>query len=99
LSFSQPKIYEATAIFLVRPHTDPNIQDDFVKVLDIISRLSVINNTFAEVATSNQIKQLAFSSLALPAQKRKGLSVNAPMEITIQGQIRSWFEILRTWSG
>jgi len=92
LTLSQQKIYAATSVFLVRPRTNPEIKDEFVKVLDIVSRQAEINNTFAEVANSKQIKQSAIAKLGLSSQKRKGLSVGANVvggtniiEISVQG--------------
>ena len=89
----QPWIYETRSTFVIRPRSALVANDDFVRTLDIVSRRAEINATFAEVANSKLIKDLAIEQLQLSAGQRNGLLVNARvvgganiLELTIQGR-------------
>ena len=90
---NQPWVYEADATFVIRPRasSDGN-ESDFVKAVDTLSNRVEINTTFAQVASSENLKQRAVNSLGLEGSERKGLSVSSRviagtnvLEIAVQG--------------
>lgn len=92
-TLNQPKIYQAKASFVIRPSTALIVEDEFVSTLDTLSRRTEINNTFAEVADSRLVKQLAADQMGLSDSQRSGLSVNGRvlvgtnvLEITVKGK-------------
>jgi diguanylate cyclase (GGDEF)-like protein len=72
----QTEVYEANTTFVIRPHSTLIVEDEFVKTLETLSRRVEINNTFAEVANSNLIKNKAAEDLALSNSQKKSLSVS-----------------------
>lgn len=74
---NQPRIYEAKATFVMRPHSSFIIDEDIVRAVDTLSRRVEINTTYAEVANSKLIRNLAADQLDLPSEKRKGLFANS----------------------
>lgn len=72
----QPKQYQANTTFVIRPHSSLIVEDEFVRTLDTLSRRTEINNTFAEVASSDFVKEEAAQKLGLSNSERKGLSVS-----------------------
>jgi diguanylate cyclase (GGDEF)-like protein len=72
----QIPIYESHASFVIRPRSDTSGTGDFIKALDTVSNRSEINSTFAEVASSKMIKNLAIERLQLPTERRKYLDVS-----------------------
>lgn len=91
-TLSRPTVYETTTTYVIRPRSEPGVQDDFVKALDLVSRNSEISTTFSEVANSKLIRQAALMKLALTPEKQKDLSVNARviggtnmLELNVQG--------------
>jgi capsular polysaccharide biosynthesis protein/GGDEF domain-containing protein len=92
-TLNQPKLYQAKASFVIRPRASLIVDDEFVSTLDTLSRRIEINNTFAEVADSRLIKQLAAGRLDLENSQLSGLSVNSRvlagtnvLEITVKGK-------------
>lgn len=74
---NQPRIYEAKATFVMKPHSSFIGDEDIVKAVDTLSRRVEINTTYAEVANSKLIRNLAADQLELPSEKRKGLSASS----------------------
>lgn len=72
----QQTIYETTATYIIRPREGVITDDKFVAALDMVSRRVEINTTFAEVAGSKLIKDMAVATLELAADQRKQLSVS-----------------------
>ena len=89
----QPWVYEAQATFVIRPRaSETGDSADFVKAVDTLSNRVEINTTFAEVASSDIVKDRAVESLGLTGAERRGLKVNSRvvagtnvLEITVQG--------------
>jgi len=89
----QPRIYESTSTFVIRPHSSLILEDEFVSTLDTLSRRVEINNTFAEVTTSKLIKARAAEKLGLDSNQRRGLSASGRvlagtniLRLTVQGR-------------
>ena len=75
-TLQRPRVYESLATFVIRPHSSLIVQDDFVSTLETLSRRVEINNTFAEVANSELIKDRAVERLGLTKDQRRGLSAS-----------------------
>jgi diguanylate cyclase (GGDEF)-like protein len=89
---NQPLIYESTVTFVMRPRSSFTGDKEVVRVVDTLSRFVEINTTYAEVAMSKRIKNLAIERLGLSTQERRDLSVNSGvvagtniLEISVQG--------------
>lgn len=76
ITLQQPEIYEARSTFVIRPHSTLLVEDEIVRTLDILSRRVEINNTFAEVANSNLIKDKAAEVLRLSDRQKESMSVS-----------------------
>jgi diguanylate cyclase (GGDEF)-like protein len=72
-TFAQRPTYEATATFVVAPG---GYFENFAYGLDLLSRRSEISSTYAEVANSRLVKNLAAEELGLSPGQRESLSVN-----------------------
>jgi len=93
-TFSQPWVYRATATFVVRVGIAYIDDRDFVSALDTLSRRAEIASTYAEVANSRRIKNLAGDDLLLTSAEIRKLSVDSRLiagtnilEITVHGQV------------
>lgn len=90
---NQPPVYRAVSTFVMRPRTSLVLADDeVVRMVDTLSRRVEINTTYAEVAESKHIKNLAAEELGLEAHERRGISVNGRviagtniLEIAVEG--------------
>lgn len=78
LTDRQDPVYETQTTLVMRPIT-ANIADqkDIASVVNILSQRIEINTTYAEVAQSKLIKQMAAENLGLTADERKGVSVSS----------------------
>lgn len=76
-TFRQVPIYEAKASFVIRPRSSLVVDKDFVNALDIVSRRTEINTTFAEVSSSRSIHDSAISALGLTPGQSHGLSATS----------------------
>ena len=92
-TYKQPLVYETVSTFILRPRSELIVNDEFVRALDIVSRRVEINTTFAEVARSQLIQNLAAERLQLSSDQMKGFHVSARviggtniMELTVQGR-------------
>jgi len=92
-TYKQPLVYETVSTFIIRPRSELVVDDEFVRALDMVSRRVEINTTFAEVASSQLIQNLATERLQLSPDQLKGLHVSARviggtniMELTVQGR-------------
>jgi diguanylate cyclase (GGDEF)-like protein len=79
-TFTQVPVYQATATFVVTPNASFEDVRSYLSGLDVLSRRTEISTTYAEVANSHHIKNLAADELGLsPAQKRS-LSVDSQLQ-------------------
>lgn len=91
-TFTQVPVYQTTTTFLVTPNTSFGDVKSFVTGLDILSRRPEIATTYAEVANSRSIKNLAAEKLKLSSEQKKSLSVESQLQagtnivkITVEG--------------
>lgn len=90
---NQPLVYRAVSTFVMRPRTSLVLADDeVVRMVDTLSRRVEINTTYAEVAESKHIKNLAAEQLGLEPGEGRGISVNGRviagtniLEIAVEG--------------
>jgi capsular polysaccharide biosynthesis protein len=93
LTAQQPWVYEADATFVVRPRLiDAN---DAVKAIDTLIRGGEINETFAGIATSDAIVDLAKDTIGRDIIRSSATSANASvvpgtniLQITVSGRDR-----------
>jgi diguanylate cyclase (GGDEF)-like protein len=64
-TYLQPSIYRATATYVVVPSTILGTVKDFANGMDMLGRRAEIATTFADVAASRRIKNLAADSISL----------------------------------
>lgn len=90
---NQPRIYETSTTMVMRPQTS-FVQDEreLVRLVDLLSQRVEINTTYAEVAESRLVKNLAIERLDLSSQERKNLFVRSKvipgtniLQITVGG--------------
>jgi diguanylate cyclase (GGDEF)-like protein len=89
-TFTKTPVYSATTTFLVVPSSSFDSIISFANGLDLLGRRDEIATTFAEIASSQRIKQQAVSSLSLvsgsdytiSSKLRAGTNI---IEITVQG--------------
>jgi capsular polysaccharide biosynthesis protein len=92
-SSNQPKVYQSKATYILSPRTGfDQIEDDFVRALEMVSRRVEINTTFAEVASSRYIKSQALAETDYSSEVSEALSVSASvlggtniLEIVVEG--------------
>jgi diguanylate cyclase (GGDEF)-like protein len=90
---NQPRIYESTTTFVVRPLASPTVdRNELATMVDVLSRRVEINTTYAEVAQSDLVRKGAIERLNLQRQQPNGLNVLSRvvpgtniLEITVQG--------------
>jgi capsular polysaccharide biosynthesis protein len=89
----QPTIYEARATFVTNLSTTFENDRDFANVLSILSQRVEIATTYAEVAESRRLNQIASEDLGLSSEVRQNLVVNSRLipgtniiEITVQSE-------------
>lgn len=74
----QDRIYQSKATYILSPRTGINqIEDDFVRALEMVSRRIEINTTFAEVASSKLIKNEALAEVDYSKDVIANLSTSA----------------------
>jgi capsular polysaccharide biosynthesis protein/GGDEF domain-containing protein len=74
----QQPTYRSQATYVLRPHSATlQLEDDFVRALEMVSRRVEINTTFAEVATSKLIKSRARLSAGIAPAAADAYSVSA----------------------
>ena len=91
-TFTQTPVYQTTSTFIVAPNSSFQDVKNFLSGLDVLSNRSEISSTYAEVAASRQIKQLAADELRLSRDQKESLSVSSRLlagtnvlEITVEG--------------
>lgn len=90
MTYSQPSIYSATATYVVAPSSSFSDVRSFANGLDMLGRRTEIAMTFADIASSRRIKQLAMDSISLEgagnysvsSRLRAGTNI---MEFSVQG--------------
>lgn len=89
-TYMKTPVYSATTTYVVVPGASFGDAKGFSGGLDILGRRQEIATTFAEIASSHRIKQLAVSSLAL--ESGRGYSVISKLragtnviEVTVEG--------------
>jgi diguanylate cyclase (GGDEF)-like protein len=88
-TFTQAPVYEAKTTYVVTPN---DAFENFAYGLDLLSRRAEIASTYAEVASSYLIKNLAADELGLSLEQRESLSIESRLlagtnvlEIAAQG--------------
>jgi len=89
----QGPVYQSKATYILRPRTGiDQIEDDFVRALEMVSRRVEINTTFAEVAASKLIKNEALAETDYSPTVIENINVSAVvlggtniLEITVEG--------------
>lgn len=77
-SSRQPRVYQSKATYVLSPRSGMDqIEDDFVRALEMVSRRVEINTTFAEVASSRYIRNQALTETEYSAEVTQALSVSA----------------------
>jgi capsular polysaccharide biosynthesis protein/GGDEF domain-containing protein len=76
-TFRQEPLYESKATYVIRPRSSLVADKDFASALDIVSRRTEINTTFAEVSGSRAIREAAMNNLGLTPAQREGLTAKA----------------------
>lgn len=89
-TYTQTPIYSATATYVVAPSPALGDAKSFTSGLDMLGRREEIATTFAQIATSRQIKQLAGDSIGLEELQRYTVSSRLLAgtnitEFTVQG--------------
>lgn len=92
-SLNQPRVYQSKATYVLSPRSGlDQIEDDFVRALEMVSRRVEINTTFAEVASSRYIKSQALAESDISSEVSQALSVSALvkggtniLEIVVEG--------------
>ena len=69
-TYTQTPIYSATATYVVAPSSALGDAKSFTSGLDMLGRREEIATTFAQIATSRQIKELAADSIGLKEVQR-----------------------------
>jgi diguanylate cyclase (GGDEF)-like protein len=92
LTFTQTPVYQTIGTFVVVPNSSFQDAKNFLSGLDVLSNRTEIASTYAEVAASRQIKQLAADELHLSQIQKTSLSVTSQLlagtnvlEITVEG--------------
>jgi diguanylate cyclase (GGDEF)-like protein len=101
---NQPRIYESTTTFVVRPLASPTVdRNELATMIDVLSRRVEINTTYAEVAQSDLIRRGAIERLNLQREQPSGIDVLSRvipgtniLEITVQGDNP---ELVRDFAG
>lgn len=89
-TYTQSAVYRATATYVVVPSSAFGSVKDFAGGLDMLGRRDEIATTFAEIASSQQIKKLALDALSLESGRnylvssklRAGTNI---LEFTVEG--------------
>lgn len=92
-SLNQDRVYQSKATYVLSPRAGMDqIEDDFVRALEMVSRRVEINTTFAEVASSRYIKSQALAEVDYNSNISEALSVSALvmggtniLEIVVEG--------------
>jgi capsular polysaccharide biosynthesis protein len=90
---NQGPVYQSKTTYILKPRSAINqLDEDFVRSLEMVSRRVEINTTFAEVASSKLIKSQALDETDYSQSVREKLSVSAVvlggtniLEITVEG--------------
>lgn len=91
-SLSRTRTYSATATFIVSPSSTSLDARGVLSGLDILGSKTQVANTYAEIATSDTVRQEAGQALGLPPDQAQQLAVNSKLragtnviEISVEG--------------
>jgi len=91
-TLTAPWVFQATATYVVAPNASFETVGSFVNGLDVLSRRTEIAGTFAEVANSHLVKDMASDELRLSPEQKRSLAVSSivragtnVLEITVEG--------------
>ncbi len=89
-TFTRPRIYEATATYLVVPNALEVGRE--ISGLNLLSTRSEVGSTYAEIASSNRVKQAVADMFDVPRPARGDIQVTSRLlpgtlvlQITVQG--------------
>jgi capsular polysaccharide biosynthesis protein len=91
-TFTEPWVFQAKATYVVAPSGSFGSAGGFVNGLDVLSRRTEIASTYAEVANSRLIKDMASDELQISSKQERSLTVSSMvlagtnvLEITVEG--------------
>lgn len=74
-AFLLPTLYRSHGTFIIRPISSIKLGEDLVNAIDTLSRRVEINSTFAEIASSRNVKESVIENLGLSASETKNLKI------------------------
>lgn len=70
-----PTLYQSHGTFIIRPISTITLGEELVNAIDTLSRRVEINSTFAEIASSRNVKEKVIENLGLSASEAQNLQI------------------------
>jgi capsular polysaccharide biosynthesis protein len=71
-----PDLYRSHGTFIIRPISSIELSEDLVNAIDTLSRRVEINSTYAEIASSRNVKNKVLENLNLSRDDVKNLQID-----------------------